>query len=329
MASGKIYANTTAETLSSKLVGNDRLIRLADSKSGEAAVKTLGEFGFGDGQVITNPADYETLCKAEEAATYRFCGELCPSKKLEKAFKAQFDYLNLKAVLKAKYGSKVELDKMTYSFTDTAPEELKEKIFADDYKELSAFQRAFAEETDVLHVSGKLTPSKTDTLADKAMFEEIFSLLKGSGEKTLEEYYKTAVDLINIGTAARAVKNGDDEKSLEGMLIGGGEIDEKLFVDYLENGDARLKDAVKFTKYRRAVDVATEGSVTEYELLRDDVLTDVYKSKRTMPPEGLNQFFGYMFGRLTAVKNVRIVMVCLNNGIDKDRMRERLRKTYA
>ncbi len=328
MASGRIYANITAETLSAKLIGQDKLTRLVECKNGEAAIKILGEYGFGDGLIETNPAEYETLCKAEEAATYRFCGELCPDEKLKKVFYAQFDYHNVKAVLKSKYGAKVELSKMTYPFTEIPPETLKEMIFADEYKALSSFQRKLCEEIDILHVSGKLTPSRIDILADKAMYGEIFSLLKGSGEKTLEEYYKTCVDLINIGTAARVVRNGDSEKALEEMLIDGGSIDKALLLSVTEN-DSKLKDGVKYTDMRKAVDVAFDGGITEYELIRDDILVDVYKKKRTFPPEGTDQFFGYLFARLMQVKNVRICMVCLNNGIDKDRMRERLRKTYA
>lgn len=327
MASGKIYANVTAETLSQKLIGGDKLTRLAECKNGETAVKILGEYGFGDGMIISSPAEYETLCKAEEAATYRLCEELCPDEKLTRAFTASFDYHNIKAVLKAKYGAKVELSKMTYSFTRIAPEDLKEMIFADEYGKLSERQRKLCEEVDLLHVNGKLTPSVVDVLADKAMFEEVLTL--SGGEKTLNEYYRTSIDLINVGTAARAVKNGDSAKSLENMLISGGSLEKSLLTGLVEGSDIKLRDSVKYTELRRIVDVALDGSVTEYELLRDDVLVDVYKKKRTMPPEGMDQFFGYLFARLTAVKNVRICMVCLNNGIDKDRMRERLRKTYA
>ena len=330
MKSGRIYANTTAETLSARLIGSDRLTRLADCKSGEAAIKVLGEYGFGDGIIATDPFDYERLCVAEERATYRLCGELCPDEKLERAFKLPFDYLNLKAALKAKYGAKVELEKMTYDFTDVDREALKEKVFADDYKDMSENRRKLCEEIDLLRVNNKLTPSAIDILADKAMFDEIFSLLKGSTEKTLVEYYKTKADLVNIGITARAIKNGDGKSSLERMLVIGGEIQKSLFVDCVELGTNRLFDEVRFTKYKKAVEVAFEKeTVTEYELLRDDILTDVYKSKRTYPPEGLDQFFGYLFARLTAVKNVRIAMVSINNGIDKERMKERLRKTYA
>lgn len=329
---GKIYANTTANTLSTKIITSEKEIRLLDCKNGDQAVKVLGEFGFGDGMNVNNGAEFEKLCEAEEESVYKFLTNFSPDEKVGKALKATYDYHNLKSVMKLKYGAKVDINKMCYKFTDLPNENLKELCFADNYRDFSKFAREFCEKVDELKGNGALTPAKIDSLGDKAMYNEIFDLINKSNETLLKEYFATKVDLLNLNISYRSKKYNESEKALSDFLIDNGSIKKEYFLEYLGGTNDQLIDRLKFTKFKDIAKIMLseeEGSWAKFETMSDDMLNDIFIKQKFLPTSGLTPFLSYIFARLTAIKNVRIIMVALNNGIDKQLVRERLRKTYG
>ncbi|MEG2001700.1 MAG: V-type ATPase subunit [Clostridia bacterium] len=330
---GIIYANTTASALLPKLINQDKQLRILDCKSGDAAVKILMEYGFGDGVTVVNPFEFEKLCDQEEANLYRFIVDFCPKETAKTALTAKYDYHNLKALFKCKYGKNVDFNKLVFKFTDNNVDALKEQIFADIYDSLSERQKAFAVRMDELHVQGALTPSMIDIECDKAMYGEIFDNLKKLHEEKLTAFYQMKVDLTNLSTLFRATEFGFSPRAIKNMLIDGGSLGENVFDCYIEGNGEKFKDLIKITAYREAVDLLLNGksatdSIVKFEALAENMQMKLFKSIKYLPQEGLNQFFSYVVARNAVIRNIRLIMVCLNNRLDKAEIRERLVETY-
>lgn len=330
---GIIYANTTATALMPKLINQDKQLRILDSKNGEVAVKVLTEYGFGEGVNVVNPFEFEKLCEQEEANLYKFIVDYCPKESALNVLTAQYDYHNIKALFKTKYGKNVDYNKLVFKFTRKNVDALKEQVFADVYDDLNENQKTLCEKLDELHVAGALTPSKIDIMCDKAMYSEIFAELKKLHEQTLTEQFKIKVDLINIETVIRAVEFEFAPLAIKNMIIDGGTLLGETFDYYIDGNLEKFKDAIKQTQYREAVTALLEsgegnGRFVKFESMAQNLQMKLFKSIKYLPQEGLNQFFAYVIARQTVIDNVRIIMVCLNNKKDKNEIRERLVETY-
>lgn len=328
-----IYANATAVSLQNKLINQEKLARLADSKSGIQALKVLVEFGFGDGESVKSPFEFEKLCQVEEKKLNEFILLTCPNEYAKKALTISYDYHNIKSALKMKFGKNVVYNKLTYDYATINPEELLELVKADEYSVLTETQRMFCNSVDLMHVSQTLTPAKIDILGDKAMYSEIVDLADKSKEELLIKYFKAKIDLANINVAVRAKHFEIPEKSISDMLIEGGEISIDDFASYIDGNGEALVEKLRFTEYKDLAKLILESeedkkALTRFEQEAENVLIRLFKSKKFDPPVGLNQYFSYIISKKVIIRNVRVIMVCINNDLDKAEIRERLVETY-
>ena len=331
--SGTIYANATASSLMTKLINQDKLSRLLDAKSGDVALKMLTEFGFGEGATVTNPFEFELLCDKEEENLYNFIVETCPNESASKCLTLSYDYHNIKSALKVKYGKSVNYSKLVYRFTTANEEELKDQILADNYEDLSSFQRTFCEKIDGYRVLGNLTPLKIDVESNLAMYSEIFQNLKASHDPILMEYFQLKVNIINLSTVVRAKAFELSDSMAMSMVIPFGTFDDTVFTTYLEGNGETLIEKLRFTDYKEIAKILVESetdktALTKYEQMGENLLVDIFRKVKFLPEERLNTYFSYVFARYNVIKNVRLIMVCVNNRLDKAEIRERLVETY-
>ena len=331
--SGTIYANATASSLMTKLINHDKLSRLLDAKNGETALKMVMEFGFGEGVTVTNPFEFELLCDKEEENLYNFIIETCPSEHALKCLTLSYDYHNLKSALKVKYGKNVDYGKLVYRYTRKSADELKDQVLSDNYEDLSLFQAELCKKIDEFHILGNLTPLKIDIESNLAMYSEIFQALKNAHDPLLMEYYQKKVNFINLSTVVRAKAFNLTDNMALSMLIPFGTFDETVFTAYLEGNGESLIEKLRFTEYKELGKVLIESesdksALTKYEQMCENMLMDIWRDVKFIPEQRLSTYFSYVFARYNIIKNVRLIMVCVNNSLDTAEIRERLVETY-
>ena len=316
--SDSIYANARAAALTGSLLGADRLSRMADCASADEAVKILQEVNFGEGAA----ADGEGLVAAEERRYTAFVGETAPSEKYAHFLLARYDYRNAEALMRAKH---LRLDPKRMTGADGAYPAawMEEKIYADDYAAFSPQLKEALAAADELFVGGGATGRKVNALFSRARFKELKALAAGDG--VLGEIVSLWADAANIGVALRA-KNAAlaAEMTVEGGLLTAAEI------AALAEGNAdALREAFRYSPRKAlvfaALEDASEGRPLSALERTADSAALIVLERQKYNDEGSLPFLRYCFRKAAELENVRIVLSCLSNGVEKAEIRARMR----
>ncbi|MFI3164258.1 MAG: V-type ATPase subunit [Bacillota bacterium] len=328
----KIFANTSAAAKSVNLLNQEKLSRLLDGNTGEDGLKVLAELSYGDTS-IENPYDFEILIESEMEKHFEFIKEASPDAKATACFFAELDFHNLKCALKTKYGKIKEYEALSYSFASVESGALLDSVLNDEYRSLSRGMKNACEEADAAHIAGSLSPSKIDYICDKYMFADIFENLKGISSKTLKDYFTAKVDLINVQTLLRAKLHEIDAAALKNMLFEGGKFNVQTLINQFDSSYDSIVDFYMYSSYNEVVkilvgEIADGSSQVEFEKQRDKHLLNLFKDKK-FAAQDADLFYGYIVAKQFEFDNIRLIMVGLNNKLDKNKIKVRLKELYV
>ena len=117
--------------------------------------------------------------------------------------------------------------------------------------------------------------------------------------------------------------NGASKRLLENSLT------ETPLIDvYTLINSSKSKEEVLFSLgYQREYELYSE-SVTKFERYCDDMVTDYMKKAKTAFFD-FDAVLGYFEGKITEIKNLRIITYAKKGGMKEDEIRERLRQAYV
>ena len=133
--SSYIYTNGSVAVLTTKLLSQEKLSRMAESDSVGEALKVLFESGYADGTAMT-AADFESVLAEQTKQAAEFVKQNSPEPASTDCFLLQTDYRNAKIAMKSKYARK-EPQYLTEGGTLDASA-LSSKIITDDYGDFPA-----------------------------------------------------------------------------------------------------------------------------------------------------------------------------------------------
>lgn len=316
------YSNSLAVALEKYFLGNDRINRMTESSPKEA-LGILSEVDFGDGVEISSPLEFELLLNAEENKLFAFIKEYCTSDAFKEFFITENDFYNAQAFIRAKY-LKIDPQLMTRTDGLYSKDEMKEKIFADEYGEFPKELQAALLEADGLFVEKKATGANIDGVFKKALYKRLYAIsLKDADLKNL---YRIKADFINVSLSLR--KNFDDVK--DDLLVGG-----SLSEDVLKSVSEGTVKPELLRKNKEEADVLSyafkekeeNGALSGFEKRSDDKIME-YLLKKKYSSEKIYPFMLYCYYKKREIENVRIIMVGLINGLSESEIKGRLRKFY-
>lgn len=328
MKQGVIFASARAKAKEVNLFAQERLYRMTECKTVGDAVRIMSESSYGEGANLTTENFHEALCDEERKAT-DFLREAAPRGIGIECFFLRNDYHNLKVLVKAKYGGIDEYSDKLLPEGLHKVSELKERC---ESGRLGFMNSHMGEALDRIEreaeASGGASPRRIDVELDKAMYREIVATLKGKhADKYVREYFATSIDLANIGALLRTIAIGAKFAFFEDNFIEGGEI-ELYSLKACGTDWAKLKKFVESTKYRDIFSRAEEGDLSAFETAKDELLLSIFSANKG-DMFSVAPIVGYYLGKLNEVKDLRVVLVCIKNGTDKETMLKRVRKLYA
>lgn len=332
-----VFASARVSVLAAKLLTKERVGRMLDAKTPEEAVKALAEFGYGGSREMQTPADYQVLIDEEVQCAHKLLHEITPDQPATDLFLLQYDYHNLKALVKARLQGKNDAPVQPGGSMDV--EFLQSKVRERDYRSLpKEMQKALAE-VDMLS-GGRATPQVIDTIVDAAMYTDILqrledSDLRGQRRKTpeLETYFRARIDLTNIGTLLRARKANLPKEIFARLLMPQADITrEQLLSAYDQPLDA-LGQLLGKGELRQLVmegieDYIATGSTAALERRGDNYLIDLFRAQRHNI-FGIQPVIGYVLAREQEARVIRLVMTGKLNNIPAEVIQERLRDLYV
>jgi len=140
----------------------------------------------------------------------------------------------------------------------------------------------------------------------------------------LKDYVQGLIDFQNIITLLRAKKQNKDFKFLENVIHEGGQISKGKVISSLNDSPETIG-----TYLMKGMEAFSEsGRLSELEKISDNYLLALNKeSKYTVfGPEPL---FAYLVAKEREINAIRMIMVSKINNINSEKVKERLRDTYA
>jgi len=299
MSSKNIYANTIAEYEAKGLLSQEQLRRIA-AAGFEGAIKALLAYGFfGDlNTADIADKDFEKSILEQVRGLIKFVGDNSPSSDLTKILLNRYYYSDARALYKARRLG-IKADGLLILDDGEMQEVFKNQ-------EYSALPAVLQEAVFVLNAVERPTAKQIDLVFTQAMYSDNIK----SGAKLGAEFARfcrVEIDIANILTFYRAVKNGYDDNSLSDELFDGGDIPVKPLESFV------YEDTV----YESAAALLNAGDYSGFLKSADELLQGVLQS-------GKSGFFGfapfvkYFFAKTSELSTVRYILICLKNNITVD-----------
>ena len=319
----------TIRVLEKRLLTKNRLERMIESETCEEVLKLLSETEYSQNMTdIRNSRDYEKILKRETERVFSLVRNMSKNKEVVDILSLKYDYHNLKVLIKSKVFEKDNTNLLMNAGTiDITKFKTKSETQSLDLPEeiLEAIAEIKKEEN--------LTPQKIDIIVEKYYFKNLVNLSKKIDVKVITDYVKGLIDFQNIITLFRVQKQNRDAKFLDSVIFDGGTISKDKIVGSLNDSPETILNKFKKEKLGpylvKGVEVFNETKrLSEFEKISDNYLMELNKESKyiVFGPEPL---FTYLVAKEREINAIRLIMVSKINNISSEKIRERLRDTYA
>ena len=334
---GYAYAVGRIRALETRLLDRTDIGRLLEAESASEALKALSEGEYESAMSGISEADFETGLNIERERVYALVDELSLDPQLTRIFREQWDFHNLKALLKSSY---LETPGTSYEGalveSGTVPiDDLRSAIEPDEEdwhvelpthiaSALQAAQAVFDEDHD---------PRMIDIVIDKHAHAYACEQALASSNSFLSDYLQAVADLTNIKSFIRIKMLGETVRLLDQVLLPYGSLDNKFFVSRFDETVENFAAALSNTPYAQVVSEGVrawseEKSLAVYEKLSDNYLVS-YIGRAKYLVFGVEPLIAYLLAKEHELKLIRIVMIGKLNDLPAETIQERLRDTYV
>jgi len=323
-----IYAVGRIRVMETKLLDAAKINRMAEAPDAEEALKILGETEYAAHLADLQGANqFEEVLAAEQRRVYLELRKMLPDSALIDLFAHQFDYHNLKVLLKAARLKENRDDLLIPDVGNIPLEVLVMAVSAGDFSQLPERMRTAAEK-----ISADFQPQLVDLLLDQALYAELLAGAKRLRSPFLQGYFTTLIDFLNIKTFIRVKRLNRSADFLAGALLPSGKLN-LLELLSLEDPLDVMVERLADTPYVQVVAAGLASyqqteTLTRYEKLVDNYMLEfIKKAKHTVV--GPEPIVGYLLAKENELKLIRIIMVGKINQLPVEEIRERLRDVYV
>lgn len=323
-----LFLSAMLKAREADMLNRDRLERMVAAGTFDDAAKLLAESGWPDMIGMDAPAVNETLARRRDAI-FTEIARFAPQKEVVDLFRVKYDYHNAKSIVKGE-GAGVSTAHLLSGSGRVPAVKLEEAFQEDDFRAVpDELGRAMREAKSVLARTGN--PQLADFVLDKAYFAELSRLAGQVQNPFLSEYVRTLVDCANLRACVRCIRMGKNLEFLRDALIPGGGISAERMAQSVFAGEG-LPALFAATPFRDAAALGAEamkgGTMTAFERECDDAVNRFLSAARRkgFGPEPVAGYLSAVENNTTAV---RMVLTGLLARLPADRIKERLRDTYA
>lgn len=311
-------------------VDEDTLFKIVDSSSVENALKLLEEKGLSVGDSVSDKGEssVKRIDKAltdEQNKAYGLVTSIIGSSPLVSLLKARYDFMNLKALIKAEMLG-IDPDSMLVDSGNISLPQLKEAFRIRDRKYFDGVLASVIEDT-VKVASETGDPQRIDLMVDKACYEYIMSRCDSSGFDFLSDYFKAKADLTNLMIFVRCRRMGKDGDFFAYALLPYfGAVSAEKLKEYYLRPEEDFYEMLSSTPYRSVfAGVDSENvSVRQLEAGVDSYLKKLVRKMNSVS-FGPQVVVGYLLGKENEISNIRIALSSVVSGADPEKTKEKLR----
>ena len=304
------------------LLGEARLLRMADAKSPEDAAKVLSDAGYADvsGRSL---AEVDASLLAMRRETVKLICDVTENRAIAEVFMLKYDFHNIKTLIKAEL-SGASYDRLLSGSGTIAKDVLVSAMNSGNMKSLPkamADAAASARETIARTKSARLA----DFILDKSCFELMTEAAKRSGSEFLEGYVRLLCDVANLRTVVRASRQGAAVP--RDALIPFGNVPMR---DFVSKSVSELFSGTLLSEAAQEGALAAEGrtGLTAFEKLLDDALVRYLREAKYAAFDE-RPLIAFIAARETEAQNIRIIMAGKFENLPAEEIQSRLRLAYV
>ena len=361
------YSVGLVRTLETKLLNENEVERMMLAKDAKEAFKILNETDYADNKTgIENPADFQEVLSEGISDIKNILKKVSPSSQILNIVWLQYDFHNLKTLVKAKHTGKSyeEVKHLMSNLGGIKPKKLQSLVMDEEEVLLKIGEKEHAVAYLKKHIKKVETiweerkdPQAIDFYLDQKLVRMMYSftinkqsyflseqlrpmirfsgtLLKAQPEITfLHRYMKKFIDLNNIRLFFRMKLQKKEYDWFFLAYFRDGNVPIGKYKDAYSKKLSEFPETMKHTQYGKLIEdgfkhFEEEGSLLYLETLIENKLTDHLKEAKQMAfgPQPLVSFF---LAKLNNALVIRMIMVHKLNNVNPEEIRKRLRKLYV
>lgn len=326
------YAVARLRALENRLLDESILQRMIDCDTLEAAVKVLGETSYSAWLMeLKSSQEFDKAIEAELLHCYTEVETFVPDSGLAALMRLVYDVHNVKTLLKSQIlsesGEKRRYDLLT-SLGNIDAGKLTSAIDSEEYWELPY---GFSESIPAALSAWEQTHNMlaVEKVIDGAYFKALLQAAQKLAMPQVEQWIRARIDGENLKTMLRLSRLHLDHAASAGFLHEGGTLPvnrlEPLPAEPVENWGRMLAFSdIGALLLPFAESGSFSAQLVQYEKDLDNFLTGVIGRSRYGAFEPAN-VIRYLWIKELEAKNLRIVLVSVANGAEKDTIRGLLR----
>lgn len=287
-----------------------------------SALNILSDKGYG---TIDSDDDIETALKENQAKTWEMINSIIPDKNIIDFLLVKNDYHNIKALLK----STISLRSNANCYIEPTTldmEVMKEALTTGDYKDLEDYVQKDLKEAYEL-ASRTNDGQLTDVTLDRLSFKRMKLLADKTGEDFIKNLTELLIAVANIKIALRGARTKRDSVFYDMAFCECNSLDIDALKTAAIKGEDEVLEYFEKTEFCDVVE-AIKDSNTAFEKWCDDKIMS-FMDDAKIAVFGVAPIIAYYYAKETEIRNVRIALSCIENGLPKEKITERMRTLYV
>ena len=332
-SSDYVYVSAYVRSKERRLLDSKGISRMVAAKSVQEALRVLGDFGYAIEEGFRgSEGGMERLLSFELAEAYRNVLQMLPDRNALNALLIQYDYQNIKALIKGEMAGVDPSDSLVD--IGTIPKETLVRVIKErDFLMLSFHMKSAIEYALETFAKSK-DPQHIDFILDRACYLEMKIAAEETGCQYLIDYITLLIDTINIKTFVRIREMKRDWVAFNRVFLPGGDIAESVFVagfdeEYVQFAE-RLRSYHNFEEVmaKGGKQLADTGRFTELERLCDNAIMD-YAIRARYVSAGLEIPVAYLIAMEGEIRLIRIILAAIEQGLAPEQLDARMRRIYV
>ena len=323
--------NTTVRILEQQLLSKEQLNGILVSTSLQQALEALQKTSYEiDVQEVLESRQFDNVLNDHLKARYEEVLELMPDASLLDVFSIRYTYHNLKVLLKSKFSGR-DLTHLCVPLGRYSMETLNQLVETQDSLDvppimIEGVREAYADFENFGRIEA------ADVFMDRYYFKHLRFIDRTLNQDVIHQIVNIKIDMENMTILIRANQQNQSRSFLIGVLSSEGTVDKTSLIDeVLEKGtDALLELYRNVPYYDQIVSIleSEEYPVFALELLKEELIYHILQ-EATFEPFGPLPSLAYIHALEMEVKNLRLLLVGVDNEFAEKQLRERMRPVYV
>lgn len=336
------YSVALIRTLETLFLSENEVERMMLAKDGKDSFRVLNEFDYSDNKAgIENPSDFQQVLDEGLLDIKEILEKVTPDKRILNILLFQYDFHNIKTMLKAKLSEKSfeEIESLLSKMGIISIEALKTFIFEDtntafglEEQEEEYLKKKIKKIYPLFEKNGN-DPLIIDLYLDQKLMKMVYNIAADSKNEFLIQYVQKLIDINNIRLFFRMKTQEKELEAFERGFLWHGTVPYSKFKEAFSRELADFPEIMGGTAYAKIVQTGHKHYEEEKTFLflekeAENHLTDFIKRAKLIPfgPEPL---IAYFLAKRNNSMLIRMILVNKLNEINPEEIQPRLRNLYS